>query len=170
MESGGAVSYSGIDLYVTGFGKFQGVAKNPTTDLVEWLQKQCAESPHPRVELCFSDIVTVSTSQCNAALENIKKGIMKQIQKRNEMQEEQSSGTSNERKILVVNFGVNASASAFNLEKVGRNLCDFRCPDEEGVQLKDHAIDSSFGKEHCRETRINVELLSEKLGKKGHVV
>ena len=77
MESGGAVSYSGIDLYVTGFGKFNGVPKNPTTDLIEWLKKRCAESPHPRVELCFSDIVTVSTKECNAALENIKKGIMK---------------------------------------------------------------------------------------------
>ena len=49
------------------------------------------------------------------------------------MQEEQSSGTSSERKILVINFGVNAAANSFNLEKVGRNLCDFGVPDEEGV-------------------------------------
>ena len=142
MESGGAVSYSGVDLYVTGFGKFKGMPRNPTADLVEGLRAISAKSPHPRVELCFSDVLTVSVQQCDEALEKIKRTIVKQIKKRKEMEEEQSSGTSGERKILVICLGVDESASSFCIEKMARNYCNFPFPDEAGKSLKNQVLEA----------------------------
>ena len=107
--------------YVTGFGKFANILENPTTHLVRSLPKLIRQSQLPiHTKLDHSEIVTVSIQDCDTALDQIYSRVASNMKK--------NHGAHH----LVLNFGVAAGRSAFSLETLGKNIKDFRVPDERG--------------------------------------
>ena len=119
-----------MHFYITGFGKFGDVLENPTSILVAKLPELLAlkiandttftdEQKKP-FHLAHSEVLEVHMDECNDGLER-----MYDLISQNHSQADHH---------VVINFGVAAHRLAFDLEQVGRNICDFRIPDERGNQ------------------------------------
>ena len=108
---------------MTGFGKFANILENPSTHLVKALPK-LLEKAKINDKLKHSEVVTVSCEDCDSTLDQIYKQL----------------NTSD--KHIVLNFGVAAGRKEFSLETIGKNIKDFRCPDERGNLFKNETIES----------------------------
>jgi pyrrolidone-carboxylate peptidase len=73
----------------------------------------------------------VSCEDCDIALDTIYAKVQKNLQR--------SNGTRH----IVLNFGVAAGRKDFTLECRGKNIKDFRCPDERGNVFKNLPIEGS---------------------------
>ena len=142
--------------YVTGFGKFGNILENPTTVLVrnlsELLNADERSQSHFKVEL--TDIVTVSIQDCDNALERIYEKVA-QCQDRAEHH-------------VVINFGVAASRRVFSLESIGKNIADFRIPDESGAQPRNQCINQALDISHTITCDLDLNILNQSLVSKGY--
>ena len=110
-----------LHVYVTGFGKFAGVADNPTTHIVDNLENILESNPCEGLEIIGKQILLCGMEECHDTMTEA-------YSKIEEMIKEGAQG----KKFLVLNFGVAAGRSKFSLEDRGKNIADFRCMDERG--------------------------------------
>ena len=104
--------------YITGFGKFGNVLENPTSILVGKLPDLLTEPANAsKFHLAHSEIVTTAIQDCDEALERIYARVQNCSQAEHH---------------VIVNFGVAASRRTMDLENIGKNINDFRLPDERG--------------------------------------
>ena len=132
---------------MTGFGKFGNVLENPTTKIVRALPEMCPSGA--TWELKHTEIVTVSIEECDAAMERI-------YAKVREVLDEAEHH-------VVLNFGVATSRRTFDLEDTGRNIADFRIPDEGGNQPLNQCIDTTKTIEHTMLCALNLAKVSESM-------
>ena len=143
---------SKVCFYVTGFGKFAHILENPSSFLVRALPAILGDCPG--VELSHHEVVTVSVEHCDEALSKIKAMI----------------SAHPGQKHMVVNFGVAASRRCFSLESVGRNIKDFRCPDENGNKFCNEKIDPECELDCKVKTELDLETVCKELSARGHKV
>jgi pyroglutamyl-peptidase len=98
-----------MSFVVTGFGRFQGVDKNPTTELVPALVERLKSQG---IEVVDSAVLEVSAIE---ALRFFRK-------------HEQSPNKAT----VFLHLGVASNRSVLSLERCAFNDADFRCPDERG--------------------------------------
>lgn len=98
-------------VYVTGFGKFNGVDNNPS----ELIVKSLDNSDLDGIDI-IKEILEVSVEGCQESK-------VYQYQKDN-----------NHNECIYLHIGVDSSSTCYKFESYGYNLCDFRCPDERGNQ------------------------------------
>ena len=153
QPSGGKVYF-----YVTGFGKFGNILENPTTHLVKALPdllKAAAEKTN-KLELKSTEIVVVAMKYCDEAIERMYTLV------------DQEHDNADHH--IVINFGVAAGRPKFSLEKIGKNIKDFRIPDENGDQPRDACIDDQCDITSCLETTLQLEKIRDNLEALGHNV
>eukprot|EP00347_Sterkiella_histriomuscorum_P015285 403357607 len=151
-------------LFVTGFGKFQKVSENPTTHLSRAIPSLLEQNQIENLTLNSTQVVTVSIEDCNEALKQIYEEI-------NKMQlKDQFRDHCDRRHYIVIHFGVYQGSGKFNVEVQGKNIKDFRIPDENGNTPLNECINGSLDIKHCIQTTINVDSIVEKLQQQGHNV
>jgi pyrrolidone-carboxylate peptidase len=115
----------GIEVILTGFGKFHGVEENPTSKLMSklpmYLDKQCLKGV--RVQSC--SVLHVSG-----------KGSLQDLSKLEFSKESQKSNSV----CLLLHLGVDAGCKNIKIESKAYNLADFRCPDENQWQPRKERI------------------------------
>jgi pyroglutamyl-peptidase len=147
-----------VVFYLTGFGKFQGVEKNPTTELMQKLPNYLKDHPlETKKSVHVESFFVLETSG-------------RQFSGLNKLQESYCSKYKNSPEPVVwLHFGVGPNL-VYHLEKVAWNEADFRCPDERGWQPRHMCIDPSLNLGHCLSTLLNVGQLKSDLEKKGFSV
>lgn len=121
--------------FVTGFGKFNGVPENPTSDIVkelpEFLRQKCQDtslSENVRKALSF-----LATRTETLLIETSAQAVQNEINViKNRLQHFQSA--------IVLHLGVHYQAKRFRLEQCAYNDASFRVPDEKGFQPKNLPI------------------------------
>jgi len=121
--------------YVTGFGKFANILENPTTYLVRALPELLKNNPQANVHLAHHEIVKVAVEDCDERLKKIYQKVKRNL----------NSGNGSNH--VVINFGVAAGRKLISLETLGKNIKDFRCPDERGNKFEKCPIDPFCGQD-----------------------
>ena len=142
---------------MTGFGKFGDVVENPTTFLVNALQETVKEC-EVEIHLEHSEVVDVSIQDCDVAIESIYKKIAI------------SAKENPEDRHIVMNLGVAARRPMFCLEAIGKNIKDFRFPDERGNQPLNEPIRASDTTDFKIECSLDLDKACTTLITKGHNV
>lgn len=130
---------------MTGFGKFANILNNPSTYLVRALPKLLNQKNLPNVFLAHSEIVTVSIQDCDETLDQIYAKVKRNLSR--------NQGS----KHIVINFGVAASRKEFSLETIGKNIKDFRVPDERGNQPLKTPIETDKPVSFVRKTTLEMQ-------------
>eukprot|EP01132_Coremiostelium_polycephalum_P005145 gene5145-6405_t len=142
-------------IYLTGFGKFGGVADNPSTHLINNIESYILNNYNEKsihFDIIGKDIIEVSGVGVKDTLSKIETSIK-----------------SDNEKVVLLHLGVSSEQIDFHLEKYGWNLADFRIPDERGWKPLNEKIISTDNLEK-RETKLPVELLAKVLGGKDYIV
>ena len=105
----------GKKVYLTGFGKFNGVEVNPTTILIDKL-KECSGSGDDD-EITY-EVLEVAVDKVNSYLCSLPQ----------------------EDALCFIHLGVNATGDCIQLERMAYNNMNFRCEDESGFQPKSTPI------------------------------
>ena len=69
---------------------------------------------------------------------------------------------------VIINFGVAASRSGFDLESIGKNVKNFCIPDEGGNQPMNECIDGALDISHKLECDLDLASVSQRLEAKGY--
>jgi len=69
---------------------------------------------------------------------------------------------------VVLHFGVYQGCGAFRLECQGKNIKNFRIPDERGNQPRDLQIAEAMELNHCLKTRFDLSHIQSLMVKQGH--
>ncbi|KAJ3293652.1 hypothetical protein HDU76_007020, partial [Blyttiomyces sp. JEL0837] len=104
----------------TGFGPFQGVAENPTTWLMENMNKFKPDNDNTDIEVKLLNHTVFETSAVGSV--EVLKGLAE------ECQEVRREGDV----VVWIHFGVNAGATFINLEQQAYNEATFGVGDERG--------------------------------------
>ena len=104
-------------VYLTGYGNFAGVESNPCLKLVEALKSQVK----------YSAIIEVDTVSAQKGLDELYSEIE----------------NAKEETAYVVHIGVVGSRTCLSLECRGKNIMDFRVPDNRGFQPSNEPIEKS---------------------------
>jgi len=170
---------------VTGFGKFHGVADNPTQTLVSKLNSRVKEEGGPPIQLESCNVLeTAGEGALDRLLELLNEPLkVRGSQSKARMKEEgrkaareaarkflieEAARLPKRGKIVWIHLGVNSGASRFALERRAYNEATFRCPDEEGWQpWKQPIIPEDGSLDHYQETKAPVDQLVEALRKQG---
>jgi pyroglutamyl-peptidase len=136
---------TGISFVITGFGPFRGVAKNPSTVLVQELQSYLESHDEAelatRIQQCL--VLETSAQDVRAKIDEIS------------LQPSDSTVT------IFLHLGVNYKGTGFQLEKCAWNDATFRVPDEQGFQPRNKPIlDDTQLPERC-DTHIDIETLAQ---------
>ena len=103
------------EIYVTGFGPFEGVPENPSSFIVSQL----------------SDVIILD-HELEVSVVAVEDAIPRYVAVVNE--------TKHESKPIVIHFGVATSATRPRLEKMAKNRAKFRIPDVRGDTINDSPI------------------------------
>eukprot|EP00211_Chloroparvula_japonica_P015845 CAMPEP_0119135812 /NCGR_PEP_ID=MMETSP1310-20130426/20116_1 /TAXON_ID=464262 /ORGANISM="Genus nov. species nov., Strain RCC2339" /LENGTH=209 /DNA_ID=CAMNT_0007126749 /DNA_START=66 /DNA_END=692 /DNA_ORIENTATION=+ len=114
--------------HITGFGKFCGVENNPSAELVSRLEKDRSSFEKTLGAHYDTNIIPVSTI-------DVQNYMLEDCIRDAKVQRSSSNCTD-----VWVHVGVHGSTDVFNLEEVGWNEADFRCPDERGFQPEKQPI------------------------------
>ncbi|KAL6657060.1 hypothetical protein ACP70R_004840 [Stipagrostis hirtigluma subsp. patula] len=152
----GSEGTSVVSVHVTGFGKFSGVAENPTekmvSDLKSFMEKNVLGS------------CTVLETAGQGALGTLHKLLKSAIADR----ENRSSAQG---QVIWIHFGVDSCATKFALENQAVNEATFPCPDELGWKPRRVPIVASDGSiSRRRKTTLPVDELIKSLRKLGYDV
>ena len=129
-----------IRIHVTGFGPFNGVPSNPTSALVERLQRDAPS---------LTGVVISSTSVVETSVDGVEASLRRSRERRDVECGE-----------IFLHLGVHGSATGFNLEANAFNEASFRVPDERGAQPWKEAINPSDGPiSTCLVCPINIDAL-----------
>lgn len=143
-------------LIVTGFGPFQGVERNPTSDLVQLLE----DYGHKLAEGCLG---LIETHVLEVSAHSVKQFLESEVYETHQCAQ---------RPTVVVHLGVDTKAERLRLEWQAFNDATFRVPDEDGWQPDHKVIDSSL--QHPWGTRLitklPISLIVESLQQKGYPV
>lgn len=132
-------------VFVTGFGKFCGIADNPTTHLAAWLAQSSLDlAGHAVLDVAVQDVT--------------------------EWFDENQISFAGENPPFLLHLGVDGGAEEFALECTSYNTIDFRCPDERQYQPPEPIpIDPSCPLETPLVTTISdMEAICEHLQSLGH--
>eukprot|EP00243_Klebsormidium_subtile_P003646 TRINITY_DN17234_c0_g1_i1.p1 TRINITY_DN17234_c0_g1~~TRINITY_DN17234_c0_g1_i1.p1 ORF type:complete len:243 (+),score=13.97 TRINITY_DN17234_c0_g1_i1:497-1225(+) len=144
-------SEGGIDAVrfnITGFGKFHGVADNPTEILVSKLGDYIREKGGPPILLESCTVLETAGKGALGRLLELLNGPLQSSALDTKARSEANGARVASRKILLegaprgatqgkiiwIHLGVNGGASRFALERRAYNEATFRCPDEAGWQ------------------------------------
>jgi pyrrolidone-carboxylate peptidase len=114
-------------VFLTGFGKFGKQLQNPTSKLSEAIQTVLAKDPIENLKIHRNYVITVSIEHCDEALNDIYRQVNEIL----------SIESNQNKKVLVIHFGVYKGCGSFQLEMQGRNIKNFGIPDENGNQPRD---------------------------------
>ena len=115
-----------LKVFVTAFGPFCGIPKNPTQVLLEGLRNEIDLQP-------YCEFILLETS-AEGSLESLR-ALHKRIQVEDSVQDNEENDIT--LGYLFLHFGVDAKALEFKIECRGINEANFRVPDERGQQLQD---------------------------------
>ena len=116
-----------ITVVLTGFGKFQGVADNPTTHLIAKLEEKYNKFPPTTHKAIFKVFPHVSVKQVTLDLEPIYDSLRR----------------TDARNVVFVHLGVYQSCPFFRLETNAFNDATFRIPDEDDFQPTNQKINDN---------------------------
>ena len=117
-----------VNLYLTGFGEFDGCKSNPTTEIVDQIDFSSLEQLEGyQFNVEFREIVGVDIESVNNAISSIKDALKPHL----------NDGSKN----LVLHLGVNQGTARICLEKQAANIMDFGCPDMKGNCPENEQID-----------------------------
>ena len=133
-------------VFFTGFGKFGPVLSNPTTKLSEACAKLLEDLKDPQIVLKKNYIITVACEDCDEALAEIYEQVEKLV----------SDPENYNQYYLVLHFGVYQGCGAFNLENIGKNVKDFRIPDERGSCPRNECINTDKDISHTIQTCLDL--------------
>lgn len=119
------------DIHVTGFGKFHGVLDNPTKRIVDainsdpssFFNAQCTSA----LQFKSAHVLDVSASTVIAYFQQLRETHIKSLAPLT-------------KPVILLHFGVAASAHRYDLEQRAVNLAHFRAPDEHGFQPQNEPI------------------------------
>lgn len=136
-----------VRFVVTGFGPFQGVRSNPTTQICHKLDGHLRK--HGRADLADA-IVSRQVMETAAA---VVRGSLDLVAR---MEDDTV-------KTVYLHLGVNARGNLFHVEECAYNDATFRVPDRDGYRPTKECIveDQEWG--HCLKTELDVEALVDTL-------
>ena len=140
-----------VKLVLTAFGKFHGVANNPTKDILQQIQSVRNFQNSVYKDIIYTALVEVSAEGASEHLRRIRKSIQNKYPTE---------------KIVFIHMGVHGKASMIHLESTAWNLMDFRVPDERNQQPRKELIVTDNNLKFL-ETKINIEKLLNFDGLKG---
>ena len=139
-----------INLYITGFGPFDTITHNPTTEIVNDTDLCCLnEMDKFSVNIEFKEVLDVGIESVNDAINKIHDLIQEHIYDNS--------------KNLIIHLGTDYSSSKIWLEKQAINWMNFTIPDNEGNQPENEKIDKKLKIDHCLLSRVNTSDISAKL-------
>lgn len=147
------MSHEKVVLYVTGFGKFGTIERNPTTDIIHYIQA------HPQKFPYVEEAVVLETSAGGASetMAQLRHAIWTKHR-----------GT--EIKILCIHLGVNANIDHVTIETTAYNCAHFRIPDERGWMADSQVINPKKELNQPQPTDIDVhELITQNLDHHAHI-
>ena len=132
-------------VYITGFGKFNGVDNNPSQEIVKRL------TSNNDVDIT-TEILEVSIEGCRAS----------------NVYQHQKDICDNE--CIYIHLGVDSSSTCYKLEQYGYNLCHFRCPDEQNNQPMRTPINDTKKLDESLYTCLPLKMIQETLTVEGYNV
>ena len=139
--SPGKITYEGVEVHITGFGKFGGVEVNPTSIVVSALQKVLETNPIPKLKIGSTKIITVSAVDAIQAVDEI-------VAAANE-----KAKANPKIKQVLIHFGVATKNKIFYVESKGYNVADFpNYPDEKGYKADSEVIVKGIAYNHPLES------------------
>ncbi|XP_039034948.1 pyrrolidone-carboxylate peptidase-like [Hibiscus syriacus] len=147
-----------VNIHITGFKKFRGVAENPTETIVNNLMSfvQSKRLLPPGVTLGSCTVLETAGDGALPELYNVL--------------ESGTSGNGNKKKnVIWLHLGVDSGARKFALEQQAVNEATFVCPDELGWQpMQQPIVADDGGISRKRETTCSIEAILKFLQKKGY--
>eukprot|EP00761_Pharyngomonas_kirbyi_P003176 gb/GECH01003180.1/.p1 GENE.gb/GECH01003180.1/~~gb/GECH01003180.1/.p1 ORF type:complete len:260 (+),score=66.00 gb/GECH01003180.1/:1-780(+) len=143
-----------INLFITGFGKFNGVEENPSTLLVNKIKdnsefKTLLEKKN--LKIVDIDILEVSVKAVDNYFDRIK-------QQYNDI-----LFNNKHHKTIFLHFGIAGKTCQVFIEKRAKNDMSFRVPDEQGFQPAQKPIDINQEISHYIQTDIDVDDLVQQV-------
>ena len=108
---------SKVKLHLTGFGKFQGVADNPTTHLIPALVRELGTRAELNIEISHADVMETSMVGVREILDSYERTV---------------AADADSALHIWLHFGVHGGARSVFLEQTAVNDATFRVPDERG--------------------------------------
>lgn len=149
-----------IVFYVTGFGKFGDVDANPTTFIVEYMEKELSSQPKMKSTKIVEVAGSTAKQEVQVIIDDIKDNYIS------------NSVESLDRRvhIVILHFGVNhmkKKTPMFQLEQNAFNEANFRIADELGWKPTKDPIDETQKISHRFSTDLNVKRIKDHLVGKG---
>ncbi|PNH04199.1 Pyrrolidone-carboxylate peptidase, partial [Tetrabaena socialis] len=181
---GRAMAQPSTEFCVTGFGPFRGVGKNPTEQLVLWLQQQLEggalhEQLGPHIRVRNTSVLRVAADDVDAFLASLGPDLDAEAQQGGgaasptpppatdtDAQAPFSRGEG--RQLVLLHLGVANEALQFRLESRAYNCATFRVPDERGWQPQEHELDPGLGTQSYCGTALPLGALAARLVAAGH--
>ena len=132
-----------VRLVVTAFGKFHGVANNPTKDILQQIQSVRNFKDSVYKDIVYTALIEVSAEGASEHLRRIRKSIQDKYPTE---------------RIVFIHMGVHGKATVIHLENTAWNLMDFRVPDERNQQPRKELIVKDNNLKFL-ETKINIRKL-----------
>jgi len=148
-----------VTFYLTGFGKFQGVTNNPTTQIMEKLPVYLQSNPlksKNEIKIEFFQVLETSGQQYSG-LNKLQAHFCEKYKTPEERQ-----------KVVFIHFGV-GNSRGYHLEKVAWNEATFRCPDERGWAPLYQCINPNYPLNSCLNTPLPLEEIKKNLQNRGIV-
>ncbi|KAL6041476.1 CHRromatin Organization MOdifier domain-containing protein [Balamuthia mandrillaris] len=144
-----------VIFHVTGFGKFQGVASNPTTCIIQELPRYLEENPLTETAAEIKSMTVLETSGVGSLC-----SLSELHLRKNRLTPSEQERTS----VVWLHLGVACSQNDFKLERVAWNEAHFRCCDEREWRPCHQPIYPEHGStEHYQTTDIPVYTIQEQL-------
>jgi pyroglutamyl-peptidase len=134
--------------------------QNPTSKLSEAVQTILEKDPIENLKIHKNYVITVSIEHCDEALNDIYRQVNEIL----------SIESNQNKKVLVIHFGVYKGCGSFQLEIQGRNIKNFGIPDENGNQPRDECIDNKMKLDDKLKTCLDLDSICSNLLAKGHKV
>ena len=129
-----------MTIHLTGFGKFGNIEDNPTMHHARFIEENL-DKLGPPVAIDHIQIVGVSMEDCEDSLQQIRQKI-------------EASDSSHH---LILNMGVAAGRKNICLERIARNIADFRIPDMRGNKPRNQPICKDLSVDDCCMTTLELE-------------
>lgn len=141
-----------VKFHLTGFGKFAGVLKNPTTILMNKITHYVLSNPLDKGAIIESVNI----------IKTCGKAVRETLQELHDKYNEPENSTVH----IWLHLGVYTSAPTFHLESRGINEANFSVPDEGNWQPRKQKIIEANELTHQYNTTIPIDILIQKLKKK----
>ncbi|EGG18280.1 hypothetical protein DFA_03774 [Cavenderia fasciculata] len=155
---------------ITGFGKFANVVDNPSTHLINHLQKSLHTlNTTKNFEVVKTDILEVSAQAVNKYLQDIETNVLK-VNNNNNNNNNTTDADDHQDNIVLLHLGVSGLAKELNIERFGWNCANFANPDEAGWTALNEAINDTCQIHNSIETNLPTNQLVNSLAGKKHKV